>query len=183
MDMKFQAQPQHESLTLANPNANPDPSRQSTAEAPPKQVVVALDSVRIGDLGFRYFGSRQTRPSRQLEETGVLNEPLRLQKQKFHCIQLVLLIQMQLLSFLQMREAATCMQEAFQFIMYLDTPRKCGWLLAMDRRLALLLPPVNCTCRQFSPFVASSAHPISSTKGQSLDAPGAYHVGCFPEDG
>ncbi|KAK0588008.1 hypothetical protein LWI29_032799 [Acer saccharum] len=61
MDMKFQALPQHESLTLANPNANPDPSPQSTAEATPKQVAVALDSVRIGDLGFRYFGSRQTR--------------------------------------------------------------------------------------------------------------------------
>ncbi|KAK4834518.1 hypothetical protein QYF36_024121 [Acer negundo] len=60
---------------------------------------------------------------------------------------------------------------------------KCGRLLAMDRRLALLLPPVNRTYRHFSPIVTSSTHPISSTKDQSLDAPGAYHVGCFPEDG
>ncbi|KAH7554168.1 hypothetical protein JRO89_XS12G0124900 [Xanthoceras sorbifolium] len=60
---------------------------------------------------------------------------------------------------------------------------KCGRLLAMDRRLALLLPPVNRTYRHFSPIITSSAEPISSTKDQSLDAPSAYHVGCFPEDG
>ncbi|TXG51539.1 hypothetical protein EZV62_024063 [Acer yangbiense] len=100
MDMKFQALPQHESLTLANPNANPDPSPQSTAEAPPKQVAVALEFGQCKDWGFRVslfweqtdsakqVGSSQTfvlhfhdvrSIGRQSEETGVLNEPLRLQ--------------------------------------------------------------------------------------------------------
>ncbi|KAJ4705395.1 mediator of RNA polymerase II transcription subunit 27 [Melia azedarach] len=59
---------------------------------------------------------------------------------------------------------------------------KCGRLLAMDKRLALLLPPVSRSYRHFYPAVTPSNQPISSTKDQSSDVPSAYHVGCFPED-
>lgn len=59
---------------------------------------------------------------------------------------------------------------------------KCGRLLAMDKRLALLLPPVTRPYRHFFPPVTSSTQPISSTNDQSSDALSAYHIGCFSED-
>lgn len=59
---------------------------------------------------------------------------------------------------------------------------KCGQLLAMDKRLALLLPPVCRPYRHFFPTVTSSAQPISSTNEQSSDVVSAYHIGCFSED-
>lgn len=59
---------------------------------------------------------------------------------------------------------------------------KCGRLLAMDKRLALLLPPVSRPYRHFFPTVTSSAQLISSTNEQSSDVVNAYHIGCFSED-
>lgn len=59
---------------------------------------------------------------------------------------------------------------------------KCGQLLAMDKRLALLLPPVSRPYRHFFPTVTSSAQLISSTNEQSSDVVSAYHIGCFSED-
>lgn len=59
---------------------------------------------------------------------------------------------------------------------------KCGQLLAMDKRLALLLPPVSRPYRHFFPTVTSSAQLISSTNEQSSDVVSAYHTGCFSED-
>lgn len=59
---------------------------------------------------------------------------------------------------------------------------KCGQLLAMDKRLALLLPPVSRPYRHFFPTVTSSAQLISSTNEQSSDVVNAYHIGCFSED-
>ncbi|XP_002532550.2 mediator of RNA polymerase II transcription subunit 27 [Ricinus communis] len=59
---------------------------------------------------------------------------------------------------------------------------KCGRLLAMDRKSSLLLPPVHRPYRHFSPLESPSTQPISSTKDQGLDFPGAYHTGCFSED-
>lgn len=59
---------------------------------------------------------------------------------------------------------------------------KCGRLLAMDKRLALLLPPVSRPYRHFFPTVTSSAQLISSTNEQSSDVVSAYHIGCFSED-
>lgn len=59
---------------------------------------------------------------------------------------------------------------------------KCGRLLAMDKRLALLLPPVSRPYRHFFPTVTSSAQLISSTNEQSSDVVSAYHTGCFSED-
>lgn len=58
---------------------------------------------------------------------------------------------------------------------------KCGRLLAMDKRLALLLPPVSRPYRHFFPPVTPSTQPISSND-QSSDVLSAYHIGCFSED-
>ncbi|KAH9674355.1 Mediator of RNA polymerase II transcription subunit 27 [Citrus sinensis] len=126
MDMKFQTptqpqpqpqqqqQQQQESQALANPNASPDQPPQSTTEAPPKQVALALErlaqagrliaDVRLGadrllealfvaaqphqsnkplhlfikeDAAMRQHLQDLRSIGRQLEETGVLNEPLR----------------------------------------------------------------------------------------------------------
>ncbi|WCJ34194.1 Mediator of RNA polymerase II transcription subunit 27 [Euphorbia peplus] len=55
---------------------------------------------------------------------------------------------------------------------------KCGRLLAMDRKLSLLLPPVHRPYRNFSPK-ASSTQLVASIKDQ---ASWAYHMGCFSED-
>ncbi|XP_021900845.1 mediator of RNA polymerase II transcription subunit 27 isoform X2 [Carica papaya] len=59
---------------------------------------------------------------------------------------------------------------------------KCGRLLAMDRKSALLLPPVYRHYRDFSMSKTSPGQPFSSAEDQSLEAPGAYHVGCFSEE-
>ncbi|KAJ0027216.1 hypothetical protein Pint_36173 [Pistacia integerrima] len=76
MDVKFPTlasqQPQ-ESLAVANPNTNTDPPPQSsTAEAPPKQVALAMERLT---QAARHIAD--VRLGRQLEESGVLNEHLR----------------------------------------------------------------------------------------------------------
>ncbi|GAV57314.1 Med27 domain-containing protein [Cephalotus follicularis] len=58
---------------------------------------------------------------------------------------------------------------------------KCGRLLAMDRKSALLLPPVHRSFRLFSSTKVSSTQPKSSTNYQNLDSFGAYHIDCFSE--
>ncbi|XP_059428438.1 mediator of RNA polymerase II transcription subunit 27 [Corylus avellana] len=59
---------------------------------------------------------------------------------------------------------------------------KCGRLLLMDRKSALLLPPVYRPYRQFSALKISSTQPNSSAKDTSSDLAQAYHVGCFSEE-
>ncbi|XP_057959962.1 mediator of RNA polymerase II transcription subunit 27 [Malania oleifera] len=59
---------------------------------------------------------------------------------------------------------------------------KCGRLLSMDRRLALLLPPVHRPYQRFSAHKLSSGQPNPSLKEHNLDVVQAYHVGCFSEE-
>ncbi|GMN39555.1 hypothetical protein TIFTF001_008782 [Ficus carica] len=59
---------------------------------------------------------------------------------------------------------------------------KCGRLLAMDRQLALLLPPVYRPYQQFSTSNVSSTQPNSPVKDQSSNHDRAYHIGCFSEE-
>lgn len=54
---------------------------------------------------------------------------------------------------------------------------KCGRLLSMDRQLAILLPPVHRSYRQFSASRIST-----KTKEQRSDLIQAYHIGCSPPD-
>ncbi|KAK3405719.1 hypothetical protein EUGRSUZ_K02619 [Eucalyptus grandis] len=49
---------------------------------------------------------------------------------------------------------------------------ECGRLLSMDKRSALLLPPVH------RPYMDT---PVSSTKDQSANLSRAYHLACYPE--
>lgn len=72
MATKFQVPPQQqqqESLAVANPGANPDPS---TADAPPKQVAVALD--RLGQAS-RLIADIRLGADRLLEALFVAAEP------------------------------------------------------------------------------------------------------------
>ncbi|KAH9737946.1 Mediator of RNA polymerase II transcription subunit 27 [Citrus sinensis] len=73
---------------------------------------------------------------------------------------------------------------ALQFFLGIRTETSLYFLLllAMDKRLALLLPPVSRPYRHFFPTVTSSAQLISSTNEQSSDVVSAYHIGCFSED-
>ncbi|KAG2683099.1 hypothetical protein I3760_10G016900 [Carya illinoinensis] len=59
---------------------------------------------------------------------------------------------------------------------------KCGRLLLMDKKAALLLPPVYRPYRQFSALEMSYTQPISSAKETNNDLAQAYHVGCFSEE-
>lgn len=59
---------------------------------------------------------------------------------------------------------------------------KCERLLSMDKKSALLLPPVHRPYREFSASKISSTQPISSAKDTNLDLSQAYHAGCFPEE-
>ncbi|XP_071725002.1 mediator of RNA polymerase II transcription subunit 27 [Rutidosis leptorrhynchoides] len=53
---------------------------------------------------------------------------------------------------------------------------KCKRLLAMDRKSAILLPPVR------RPFQSVSCTKLSSSKDQNVDNSRAYHIGCFLEE-
>ncbi|KAM7266054.1 hypothetical protein ACFE04_003737 [Oxalis oulophora] len=59
---------------------------------------------------------------------------------------------------------------------------KCKRLLAMDRKSAILLPPVHRPYRNISFTKLSSPQSSSSSKDQSVDSSSAYHIGCFPAD-
>lgn len=65
--------------------------------------------------------------------------------------------------------------------MFTKTCSKCGRLLAMDRQLALLLPPIYHPYQHFSPTIGSSTQPNSNSSAKDQHSDRAYHIGCFSE--